>query len=530
MNIFKLFLLLFVSLILVSCRKEKASWNTDWSAPIVNDTLSLVNLVNDSTIQVNQLGNYELDLTRTLFDLSIADFISIPDTVINHSFVNVVPSLSVPPGFSFVNEIEEHQFDLQGVQLKKIHVSKGEIQIKVSNPLETKAFFVIKLPGVTKDGILFSQTYSVDGGSIANPNTETTILDLSGYDIDLTGQGGGAYNLLQSQLIISSDPSGPSVVLTNSHIFNVEATFKDIKIDYARGYFGNKVLTASETVNIDFLNAVTAGTIDLPNTAIQFDLENGLKADAKATIFSLANTNYSGNQVSLTGAQIGTPIILSAATGSWSTLNPSTEVLNFNSSNSNIEAYLENLGTQHQIAYKIELNPWGNTSGGWNEIFPNSRLRVRLNAQMPLTIAADGLTLRDTFDFDMSQNTNQPHVESGTITLNATNAFPIEANTVLFLLDDQGQILHTLYASDYIASSMEGSVDPNDGLKKAQSLLSFELTKAMVNDLNSIKKVAVQATFNTPNESGTAIQPAAIPEGAFLAVKLHVKFNVKVLL
>ncbi len=520
----------FFSFVLISCRKEKTSWNADWAAPVLNDTLSLNNLVNDSTIQEGTNGFYELDLNRTLFDLGIADFIQIPDTVINHSFVTVVPNLTVPPGFSFVNEIEEHEFDLNGVQLKKIHVSQGVIKIKVSNPLETKALFSIVLPGVTKNGIVFSQNYSVNPGTIANPNTENTTLDLSGYDIDLTGQDGSLYNLLQSQLVINSDPFGPSVTLTNAHVFNVEATFQDIKIDYARGYFGNQILTGTESVNLDFMNSAVGGFLDLPSTSIELEIENGLKVDAKATLFSLSNTNSSGNAVALSSNQIGVPVVLSSATGSWSGLNPTTETIGFNSSNSNIENYLENLGNQHNISYKIELNPWGNTSGGWNEIFPNSRIRVKLRAQLPMTLGADDLTLKDTFDFDVSQDFDKTHVTSGLLTLNATNAFPMEVNPTLFLLDVSGNILHTIIASGAILSSNYGTIDPSDGLRKKESQVKFELNETMVNDLSLVKNIAVQAVFNTPNESGSSVEPVSIPVGAFLAVKLNVKFNLKTVL
>jgi hypothetical protein len=310
----------------------------------------------------------------------------------------------------------------------------------------------------------------------------------------------------------------------------VEATFENIKIDYARGYFGNQVLSGSEIVDLDFMNSVVSGLLDLPATAIQLEIENGLKVDAKATLYSLTNTNNSGSTLALTGSQIGVPIVLSSATGSWSGLNPTTETIGFNSGNSNIENYLENLGSQHQINYKIELNPWGNTSGGWNEIFPNSRIRVKLHAQLPMTLAADDLTLKDTFDFDVSQDFDKTHVTSGILTLNATNAFPIEANPTLFLLDDLGNVLYTIQSSEPIFSSNYGSVDPIDGLLKKESKVMFELDESIVNDLSQVKKIAVQAVFNTPNESGTSVEPVSIPIGAFLAVKLNVKFNLKTIL
>jgi hypothetical protein len=516
-----------IVVLLSSCRKEDTSWNSDWTAPVVNDTLSLNNLVNDSTLFVNSLSNLEVDLTRTILDIGISDIVGIGDTVIKHSFTSAVPVLSVPPGFSIVNEIEEHTINVEDLQLKKIRVNSGIIKMRVYNPLSTKAFFTVQLPGVTRNGIEFSENYVSPAGSMSSPSTVDAILDISGYEIDLTGMDGSSFNILQSKLLVNSDPAGPTITVLNSHVFKVEAEFKDIKIDYARGYFGNKIVADTITKQIDFLSNLSSGSIDFPTSSIQFDIINGMKVDAKATVTLVSNTNYTGNTVSLTGANINSPVYLDPATGNWSSLISSTEAIQFNGTNSNVESYLENLGKSHTIGYKVQLNPWGNTSGGWNEIFPNSRLKVRLKAQMPLSIGADGLTLKDTFDLDIEQNDTKTHVESGMFVLKATNSFPFSCGVTLYLMDSGGNMLHTVTGTEVIQSSAYGTVDPVDGLKKGDSEIQFVLTNAVLTDLNKIKKVAVQATFNTPDPAnGNAVQ-VTIPAGAFLAVKLKAKLNIK---
>lgn len=521
---------LFVSLLIFSCNKEKTTWNSDWVLPIVNDTLSLNDMVNDSTINIGLSGFYEVDLTRTILDLGIEDVIAIPDTLISHTFNSSVGTLSVPPGFSIVNEIEEHTIDMSDIQLKKIRVSNGTIRMKVYNPIGTKTFFTVELPGVTKGGIVFQEQYEVEAGTSTNPGTKTAILDISGYDIDLTGVSGGDYNILQSRLIIKSDPAGPTVTLSNSQTFKVDAEFKSIKIDYARGYFGNVSFTDTSNYVIELLNTVAAGSIDLPSTILNFEISNGLKVDAKAIITTVSNTNYSGNTVNLSNAQIGAPIYIGSATGSWSTLLNTTESLEFNGVNSNIENYLENLGNSHTVGYKIQLNPWGNTTGGWNEIFPNSRFKVKLNAQMPLAIGADGLTLRDTFDFDISQDIEKSHIESGTLVLNATNAFPFSSDVKLYFMNENEEVLHIVVGTSEIRSSLFGSIDPQDGKQKMNSEVIFILTDEMLSDLNTIKKVAVESTFNTPDPSTSLNQQVNIPVGAFITVKLKTKFNLKTVL
>ena len=172
-------LLLFLTF---SCKKKDTSWNTDWATPIVSDTLRLTNLFNDSTLTTSNQTTVDVDLTRTLLDIQLADIINIPDTTITQLFSPLFNLNNVQPGFTFVNNVEEHSLDLNDVELKKIRVSQGKIKVKVYNPLGTRVFYTIQLPGATKNGLLFEQTYSVEAGTIAQPQTAEEELDLAGYE------------------------------------------------------------------------------------------------------------------------------------------------------------------------------------------------------------------------------------------------------------------------------------------------------------------------------------------------------------
>jgi hypothetical protein len=144
---------------------------------------------------------------------------------------------------------------------------------------------------------------------------------------------------------------------------------------------------------------------------------------------------------------------------------------------------------------------------------------------MPLSLGADGLTLRDTFNFDLNQDTTKIHANSGTITLNATNAFPISCEPVLYFMDENNFILHTIIGSSQISSSKLGSVNPQNGLFEKKSSVQFVLPEALVSDLNKIKFVLVEARFDTPNYQTGINEQQSIPFGAYLAVKLNLKLN-----
>lgn len=515
-------------MVFTACKKEKTSWGSDWVAPLVSDTLSLTELENDSTLSVNSFANYEVNLTRTIVDLGLKDVIDIPDTTITQDYTLSAGTISIPPGYTIVNQIEEHELNVQDVQLKKIRVSEGMIRVKVFNPLQTAVSFLVELPGVQKDGVEFAQTYAAPAASGNTPGVVTANLNISDYWIDLTGEDGDSYNLLQSKMTVTSSPSGPTVTLSSQDVIKVEAKFEAIKMNYARGYFGNKIISDTISTTIDFMNAIESGTIDLPATNLRFEIENGMKVSAKATLTTVSNTNNSGNVVSLTSPQIGNPLFMESASGSWSTLSPKYENIEFTPSNSNLESYLENLGKTHTIGYKLEMNPWGNVSGGWDEIFPNSRLKVKLHAELPMTLGLDGLTLRDTFDIDLTQDRESSHIESGEIVLNATNAFPFAGQVTLYLMNENGTILHTVTGSNVLQSSQYGNVDSSDGLRKMKSELHFALSENAVNDLDQIRKVCVRVKLDTPDPGSGSNQTVSVPAGAFLAVKLKAMFRLKV--
>ena len=520
-----LFTLLTFTVLLSSCKKEKTVWETDWSAPVIDDTLSLANWVNDSTLSASG-GYYTLDLSRTLIDRSVNDFLAIPDTVIKKSFGFLFSAFNVGPNSVLVGSESENDLGFDDVELKQIIAGNGFLDITVRNPIGTKVNFTIELIGVQKDGVEFSQSITVDAGSIASPGIVSKSLDLTGYSFDLTGINGNKRNIFTSKVTAVTDPLGPTVLVTNNHFVKVDVGLRDITIDYARGYFGNRIVSDTTDFYLDVMNLVQSGTIDLPASTFKFKIENGIKVGATGLLTMLKSENSSGNIVNLAHPQIGTAFNMSPATGGWNgTLTPSVKEIVFNSLNSNMEQMFENLGVTYTAGYKIEMNPWGNISSGSDEIYPNSRLKVKVEATMPLAMGANALVVRDTFDVDLTQSNENIRVKSGQLMLKAKNAFPISADVKLILLNANKVPIHTVVGTDKIQSAEYGAIDPNSGLKVKSSDVVFDLSSAVVDDIDDVKYIIVQSQFDTPNASSGVNEQFQIPVGAFLGVKLRTRFT-----
>lgn len=515
-----------VYLALTSCKKQATSWDTELGAPLINDTLDLSKLTDNQTLVGNANGTLDLDLTKTILDLGLADIVSIPDTQVIQIF-NPAIALNVPAGFNVFNETEEHTIDIPGVQLKKIRVYSGKIDLNVYNPLPTSVTFNVTLPGVYKNGILFQQSLTVGAGDNANPTVGTGSLDLSGYEMDLRGINGISFNILQASVVAVTDPTGPAVSVTPAQQFKVEATLKDIALDYARGYFGNQVFSDTTGLTVDYLNNIVSGLVDVNNIQLSLSLSNGMKVPVKSELTLIENVNSTGNSVALSAPCIGQDLYLAPAVGAWDNLIPSTQQIQINSQNSNVEQVFENLGATMNLGYKITINPNGNVNGGWDEIFSTSRLKVDLHAQMPLQLQADQLTLADTFAVSLTQNTAKTHVTGGYFQLDASNAFPMQCQMKLSFLDANSQVIEETIGDALVLSAVAGTQNAS-GMYVKNSSVKFYLSKTLMEQINQVKYIRVEGILDTPNPSGSANQQVSIPMGAFLHVRLKAKLQTQI--
>ncbi len=521
----KLLFLLCIGLAFASCKKrDKAVWDTDWQVPLVHDSLTMSNLVADSLLTVVG-GNYVLDINSSLFEFKLSDFVELPDTSVENTF-QVALNITAAPGTSFVNNnVEDHVMNIGDVQLKKVRVKQGGVELKVYNPIATKTFFTIQLPGVSKNGVVLSQNFVAPAGTQSNPGVATGFVDLSGYELDLTGQFGTSYNRIQSKMNVQSDPNGPTVNVSTSDVIKFKFTMQDVQLDYARGYFGNQLVTDTVYAQIDAMNNVTDGLLDVDAMTFDLTIENGLKVNGKFKINSLKNINSSGNAVSLNHPNIGTWNTINASTGySVNTIAPSNTTLSFTPGNSNFEQYVENHGSKNELSFQLQLNPWGNVSGGWDEIYDEHPLRVKLNGMFPLNVGLTDLIFQDTFALSLINDASKTNVKSGQIWINAMNAFPFEGNLQLYLLDANHQTVGVISGTSAIESSVFGSVI--NGIMQKKSVVYFPVSETVCDDIGQVKYCMIKLKLNTYDGSGANVQ-VPIPANAFFKFKLGANLTIE---
>jgi hypothetical protein len=478
-----------------SCRKENTSWETDWRLPIINDTLAINDLVNDSTLAVNADNSLQVRLQRRLATLDFFDLVEIPDTFIVQDFTINFSQLELPPGTVYVDEVDEHDFDLGDVVLTQARFAEGAAKIRIENPVETTVLFDIELPGVTLNGQTFQQSVAVPPAQNGQAGVRDFELPLAGHNVDLRGINGNQFNKLRSRMTARTSPDGPTVTITNQDIVIFRVQMDGLRLDYAKGYFGSQVIHDTAKVDAEILRNITDGSIAFEPLSAALTVSNGIKAKAQVRLNELNSINFNANTVALQHPIIGQKNNIDAAQGDASNLFPSQWSVLFDAANSNLNAFVENIGYNYEVDYSIFLNPWGNTSLGNDEIFPNSRVNVDLETDFLLGVGMQNLTLRDTFDFDFSQENNIAKVKEGTLVVEVENGFPFEGALSLRMLDDNSEEIGIIAGSQ---SLLAGTTDATAGLHgKQNSELRFELTPELVSQLEAIRSIEVNVQFNS---------------------------------
>lgn len=506
-------------LAVLSCRKEPASWNSDWNLVLIQDTLKLDNLVTEEILGVNSNSSYHLLINRNLLDLNINDVVALPDTLIEQT-INIPVAISVPPGIQFIDQIENNEFNFQGLELKRVILNEGRAMVKISSPIGATCIVTLTLPGVKKDGVTFVVDTEVPPGTTANPSAKEINVDLTGYDIDLRGVNGDIFNMIQSQFRVKTDPNGSAVNVNPSQQVKFEVRFYDMKPRYAQGYFGNRVFEEVQDINLDFMNRIVSGAIDIENVNLKLTLLNGIMVGARGKVNLLEGENANGNSITLSHPQIGPWIWINQALGNWEDIQASSHEINLSSGSSNIESFIENLPRILRVNFAFEINPFGNTSGGWDELYINSFVRARLTADMPLAIGMNQLTLRDTFNLKYKQS-GAIAPNSGTIKIKTFNAFSLSATISLQILNENNASILTKAGDGNIQGS--NTISNFAPMNVVPSEVNFHFDEQEMINLRNMHRIVLTAVFNSPNIG----QIAQIYAGQFLAFKIfsNLKLN-----
>ena len=497
----KIFLfILLLSAGIFSCRKEFGfpEWDIDALAPLVKTTLGFNDLVADSLLQENPDNSLTLVYNNNVYSLTADSLFQIPDTIVTSSYGAPLP-LTFIPNQVLISTAASTQYNLNGVELKKIIVRNGYMQVDMKNEIKEIVQVDYSMPLVTKNMIPFSRTILVPAATLSGPGIFSDTFHLDGYSVDLRGSNGNSFNTFVYNITARINPNatqsvnviaGDSVVVKNG--------FVGIVPQYALGYFGQGFYSSSDTSDFEMFSRVIDGTLLLDSVNIKLDVINEVGVDARINIGNLTSFNtQTGNNISLVHPVIGQTININRAfDGGNGNVVPSIYSTALSRYNSNIISMIENLPNKVGYSIDAEINPLGNVSGGNDFIYYGNGVKVNLDMEIPISFAANRFTLADTLDFNITDELDG--VNYGTLVLFANNGFPFETSAQLYLLDANMNIIDSIMPG--INTIDEAPVDINNVVIQPKlTQLVIPISENKIAALKNTKKILVKIKLNTIN-------------------------------
>lgn len=492
-----------------SCKKD-ASWVGDWTLPLINDTLTLNSLVEDSIVyEMN--GQTHLRFEELLYQAPVSDLIIIPDTTVSSNISLDVDNFTVTAGSSLYHQFDM-VLDIQPVQLTSFKVKSGILKYKARNVIPTNTTFRAEFPYSDKNGNTLVVAPLAAPGTSANPSFVTGQIDISGYTFETTGELHDTLNAVFSKLKITTDPTGQAVNITRYDTLYFEATLQDVILEAATGFFGNEIINQSVSTSVDFFKNVPAGSFGLSGISLSIGVKNGVEAPARFKLVSLKAINENGDVTQLQTNLLNQWMSLESAEISGTSINEGLASFTLNEQNSSIIDLIEAKAVTVEAEYAVQFNPMAYTLH--NEFIESSSIALTLIGDVPINMELSALVVDDTLDLNLS-SVDFSTMEEAIIEFQIKNEFRIDAQATCYWLDQNFLPIAISPKIMGINSADYGTLV--NGKMTSTTVHSIAFTQDELALLSSAKYMRLNCTLNT----------ATIENPAFIDVPIDSKIGVK---
>lgn len=506
--------------IIWGCKKEKTTWDADFTVPIAQTTLSINQLIADSLITTDANNHLNIEYNSNILNYDINAALEIPDTVTSYSITSA-GSGTLNPGQTIALNNDIKSFAFEPARITQVDIKKGFLVFTCINPLSVPLKVTYTIPAAKLYGTSFVLTETIPAASGNTPYKYTNKIDLSNFSIDMRGPTLDNCNRFQTSLHIITDPNGGDATISAGQQFVFYTNFENLELKYVKGYLGNDVQTSGpDTSYVDFFRKISSGTLTLNSIDVSLKVSNGIGADiAMVPQMLISNNSRTHQSIPLSGDIIGKTYNITRSTETHQPLNPvipTKTTINF--SGTNILSLIENLPDQFIFKSSLLINPMGNISCGNDYIYSGNGLTADLSLKIPLTFKANTLALADTINYTIS---DQSQINNGAITLMISNSFPIAAKIKLYILNDRHQITDEITSvNQQINSGYENS---NHAPMPVCSIINLTLSAPTLHRFLNSKQLLIVTELNTASSNFVSINA-----DSKIQVKLVGKFNTNI--
>lgn len=471
-QILKLFLIAGTVFSLLACRLDKPRWDTSWIAPIAWSDLTPANIFGDSLVGYDPQRQVYFAYDREVFRIPLDTLLEIPDTGFTYG-LTLPGAITIYPGNPLTVYNNYTVFAVPDFAINQLIVGSGKVRIRAETAVQARVKVNYSVPKARLNGVPFFLSDTISPAPPGGTSVLEKEFDLSGYTFDLTGDDNLKANRIR--IIITAEiPAGdpPLPVPAGTLLVNTELRFHGIRPYFARGTIVPRIFELGpETLTVSLFHLIQSGQFKITEPYLKVILENGIGADLSARFTELRGLNErTGQEVALQSPFTQGYLQLGRAVNQPSAGLPYTPVFfeaEANASNSNMKAFIENAPHKIILKAKAVLNPVPGAGAGQDFVYNVSKTAARLQVWFPLGFSFDQLVLADTVPYNVENLPGAEKIQRIRLSLLLENTYPFALSGQIFVLDNEGQVVDSLFAKSHIpAAELSQSGLPNQPVKE----------------------------------------------------------------
>ncbi len=489
------FFLISLKLFLTGCRKPTlANWDTELVLPILNGNLKINHFLGDSLFYADASNFLYIKYNKRVLNIAPDSLLKIPDTSVVNSFTNFFP-FNINPGQT-INFLppSETTFELtNNTKLKTAFIKQGKLKLYFSNFVSQPIDLKYKIPSASLYGIPFEIIVTVPNGS----NTVIREIDLSNYQLNLTGINGYNYNTIYQTYTVGLNQNAQATVVPTGTFAQIKAEYQNLVPSYLEGYFGNHLLSfGPDTIQFEIFKNLGVQNFSLTNAQTNFVIKNFFGVDFNGNISqfkSIKGTQF----IQLNNPNI-TNINVNRATKAMNMPIPSIKNILINETNSNITSFLSILPEKIVYQGSVSANPLGNVSGFQDFSFYGKGIEIFTDILIPLKFNADAFYLSSDIDVELSSLGQLKNIKEGGLKFYVSNGYPFDVILQAYLMDNNGSIIDSLLPqqNNVIIKGQLNSM--NLVVSPANSTLNIPLNPDVTEKMLKSKKIRLKAKLIMP--------------------------------
>ncbi len=425
-------------------------------------------------------------------------------------------------------------------EIDSIVLNSGVLEYSLGSSFGNTMKVVFEFPSIRKNGRPLKDSLTV---SSSNPNGNIS-LSLEGYTIDLTTTD-RHFNEIPFNISTELQYEG---IPPTSGTLDVSIALRSFNYKGMYGYFGHyELLFQSDTIEVTMFKhnpkydwEHARFYFKEPKITVSYWNSYGVPSMFYFTELDtyMQKTNVTWNMDDIVKPNFplgpGNPCVVRHALIQGREAEGEIVI---DSTNSLLDQIVPNRPTWLHFAAKAETNPGaGPDHSSRNFIDENSRLRAKVEVEIPLYGHLYNFTYRDTVDIDISSYVGGLPIKRMALQLNIDNYMPVEASAQFYLVDEYYTVLDSLVKDPSTTPMMleAAKIDAyghliGDGVNKRTTL---ELTKSQIENLANSKHMLIKITSSTAGNSAGGTNIKLFREYGFkvnvgVDVDLDVEANIK---